>query len=98
MVLLTTVTSATAQIPPNVTETTSPSSDVDSLDKGVVSGVIAAVFLTLLLVLALITCYMYRHKGSYRTNEPEEEAEEEEARKALQTNMDSGEEKQEYLM
>ncbi|KAG9491636.1 small cell adhesion glycoprotein [Eleutherodactylus coqui] len=95
MALLTTVTSASGQNPPDVTEAPSASSDTDSFDKSVVAGVIAAVFLTLFIVLAVVAVYMYKHKGTYRTNEADEE---EEAHKALQMNNDPGEDKQEYMM
>ncbi|XP_073519331.1 small cell adhesion glycoprotein [Phyllobates terribilis] len=94
MGLLTTVTSETQTLPFTNDTTISPS-DSDKADKAVVAGVICAVVLTLLIVLALVALYLYKHKGSYQTNEP---AEEEEAEKALQTNNDPEDEKQEYLM
>lgn len=46
-------------------------------------------------MLGLIAVYLYKHKGSYRTNEPDEE---EEAHKALQMKSDSPEEDKEYFM
>ncbi|XP_056418651.1 small cell adhesion glycoprotein [Hyla sarda] len=95
MVLLTTMTSVAAQSPPDVKATTSPSSDMDSFDKAIIAGVISAVFLTLLIVLGLIAVYMYKHKGTYRTHETNEEAE---AQKSLQMNSDPGEEDKEYFM
>uniref|UniRef100_A0A8C5LQM6 Small cell adhesion glycoprotein n=1 Tax=Leptobrachium leishanense TaxID=445787 RepID=A0A8C5LQM6_9ANUR len=56
-------------------------------------GVIAAVFITLVIAVALISVYLYKHKGSYITNElPEDESS-----KALQTEEGSSE-KQEYMM
>ncbi|XP_069614728.1 small cell adhesion glycoprotein [Ranitomeya imitator] len=94
MGLLTTVTSET-QTFPFINDTTSSPADTDKADKAVIAGVICAVVLTLLIVLALVALYLYKHKGSYQTNE---RAEEEEADKPLQTNNDPEEEKQEYLM
>ncbi|XP_044142512.1 small cell adhesion glycoprotein [Bufo gargarizans] len=95
MVLLTTVTFPTGQSPSDMKETTSSSSGMDSFDKALVGGVIAAVLLTLLIVLVLAAVYLYKHKGSYRTHETDEEGE---AHKALQVSSDSGEGKQEYFM
>ncbi|KAM4044795.1 small cell adhesion glycoprotein [Anomaloglossus baeobatrachus] len=95
MALSTTVTSPETQTVPYINYTTSSPAEMDNSDKAVVAGVICAVFLTIMAVLALAALYLYKHKGSYHTNEP---AEEEEAQKALETNTDPEEEKQEYLM
>ncbi|XP_068123478.1 cell adhesion molecule 1-like [Hyperolius riggenbachi] len=66
-------------------------------------GVIIAALITVLAVVAIAIAYMYRHKGSYRTNE----AMAGEASKALKENKadsneeaqeDENEEKQEYMM
>ncbi|XP_063300854.1 small cell adhesion glycoprotein [Pelobates fuscus] len=73
--------------------TTSASSNAEGIDVAVIAGVIAAVFITLLIAVVLISAYLYKHKGSYVTNESPEE----ESTKALQTEEDSSE-KQEYLM
>ncbi|OCT95797.1 small cell adhesion glycoprotein homolog [Xenopus laevis] len=71
--------------------------DVDGFEKAVVGGVIAAVFITLITVVVLIAVYLYKHKGSYRTNENAEDAE---ASKSLQMTEDSAltPEKKEYFM
>ncbi|NP_001039035.2 small cell adhesion glycoprotein homolog [Xenopus tropicalis] len=75
---------------------TKASGDVDGFEKAVVGGVIAAVFITLITVVVLITVYLYKHKGSYRTNENLEDVE---ASKTLQME-DSAltPEKKEYFM
>ncbi|PIO34167.1 hypothetical protein AB205_0125010 [Aquarana catesbeiana] len=93
MALATTADFATDNPPPVVTATAS-SADMD-VDASVIAGVIAAVFITILVLLALIAVYLYKHKGSYRTNETVEEGE---ADKALQEKSDPSEEKQEYFM
>ncbi|XP_075447743.1 small cell adhesion glycoprotein isoform X2 [Ascaphus truei] len=76
-------------------ETTNSSSDMEGFDIAVIAGVISAVFITLLIVLVVITVYLYKHKGSYRTNENPDE----EASKSLQMeNSASCQEKQEYYL
>ncbi|NP_001161852.1 uncharacterized protein LOC100127312 [Xenopus laevis] len=75
---------------------TKSSGDVDGFEKAVVGGVIAAVFLTLITVVVLITVYLYKHKGSYRTNE---NAKDVEASKTLQMEDRAlTPEKKEYFM
>ncbi|XP_053564199.1 small cell adhesion glycoprotein [Bombina bombina] len=87
--------SEAALTPPLFKATTSSSTDVEGFDIGVIAGVIAAVFVTLLTALVLITIYLYKHKGSYRTNENPEE----EASKALQMeHSTSSQDKQEYFL
>ncbi|XP_071990888.1 small cell adhesion glycoprotein isoform X2 [Engystomops pustulosus] len=95
MIFSTAATSSAVESPPDFNETTSASSDVESFDTAVVAGVIAAAVVTLVIVLALIAVYLYKHKGSYHTQETDEE---EEAQKALQMNPEPAEEKQEYFM
>ncbi|XP_029450817.1 small cell adhesion glycoprotein isoform X1 [Rhinatrema bivittatum] len=73
---------------------TSHSSDPEDINMAIIAGVIAVVFITLLTVLVLIIVYLYKHKGSYVTNEQPDEA-----NKALQMESNSvPEDKQEYYM
>ncbi|XP_029450821.1 small cell adhesion glycoprotein isoform X2 [Rhinatrema bivittatum] len=66
----------------------------EPVTSSVAEGVIAVVFITLLTVLVLIIVYLYKHKGSYVTNEQPDEA-----NKALQMESNSvPEDKQEYYM
>ncbi|KAM8976786.1 small cell adhesion glycoprotein [Pelodytes ibericus] len=94
MGLLPTPDSGAAFTPPDMKATTNASSGMEGFDVGVIAGVIAAVFVTLLIAVVLISVYLYKHKGSYITNETPEE----ESSKALQMENASDEEKQEYLM
>ncbi|KAG8430234.1 hypothetical protein GDO86_018200 [Hymenochirus boettgeri] len=81
---------------PRPGDTATTSNDLDGIDKAIIAGVIAAVFVTLLTVIVLIAVYLYKHKGSYRTNE---DLGNEEASKALQMEDDAlSQEKQEYFM
>ncbi|XP_078544985.1 small cell adhesion glycoprotein [Lissotriton helveticus] len=75
--------------------TTVPSIDPEEINTAIIAGVIAAVFVTLLTVMVLIIVYLYKHKGSYVTNEQQDE----EANKALQMeNNTQRAEKEEYYM
>ncbi|XP_029441916.1 glycophorin-C [Rhinatrema bivittatum] len=51
--------------------TASPSGDSpkSGADAAVIGGVIAAVVVVLICLLVVMLRYMYRHKGTYRTNE-----------------------------
>ncbi|XP_048342412.1 glycophorin-C [Sphaerodactylus townsendi] len=53
--------------------TSPPSANIESspaaADIGVIGGVIAAVALVLICLLVVMLHYMYRHKGTYHTNE-----------------------------
>ncbi|XP_078537665.1 glycophorin-C-like [Lissotriton helveticus] len=40
-----------------------------TMDSAIIGGVIAAVVVVVLCLLIVLLRYMYRHKGSYRTNE-----------------------------
>ncbi|XP_057599803.1 glycophorin-C isoform X2 [Hippopotamus amphibius kiboko] len=46
-----------------------PRMDSSKMDIAVIAGVIAAVAFVLVCLLLLILHYMYRHKGTYHTNE-----------------------------
>ncbi|KAJ1160083.1 hypothetical protein NDU88_000585 [Pleurodeles waltl] len=75
--------------------TTVPSIDPEEINTAIIAGVIAAVFVTLLTVMILIIVYLYKNKGSYVTNEQQDE----EANKALQMeNNTQHAEKEEYYM
>ncbi|XP_078259442.1 glycophorin-C isoform X3 [Rhinoraja longicauda] len=41
----------------------------DNMDSAVIGGVIAAVVFVVICLLVVMIRYLYRHKGSYRTNE-----------------------------
>nr|XP_033801965.1 glycophorin-C [Geotrypetes seraphini] len=51
--------------------TTSPSDNrsTSGSDAAVIGGVIAAVVVVLICLLVVMLCYLYRHKGTYNTNE-----------------------------
>ncbi|XP_069509495.1 small cell adhesion glycoprotein [Ambystoma mexicanum] len=88
--------SPTAEFTPAILlPTVGPTTDPEEINTAIIAGVIAAVFVTLLTVLVLIIVYLYKHKGSYVTNELQDE----EANKALQGEKNSGQaEKEEYYM
>nr|XP_033794476.1 small cell adhesion glycoprotein [Geotrypetes seraphini] len=80
---------------PSLKTPTSHTTHPEDINVAIIAGVIAVVFVTLLSVLVIIIVYLYKHKGSYITNEQPDE----EASKALQLDSNSvPEEKQEYYM
>ncbi|XP_030054139.1 small cell adhesion glycoprotein [Microcaecilia unicolor] len=82
-------------ITPSLKTPTSDTVQPEDINVAIIAGVIAVVFVTLLSVLVIIIVYLYKHKGSYITNEQLDE----EANKALQMDSNSvPEEKQEYYM
>ncbi|KAF6361534.1 glycophorin C (Gerbich blood group) [Rhinolophus ferrumequinum] len=54
---------------PPTTHHTDPTMDQKTLDIAIIAGVIAAVAFVLIGLLVLTLHYMYRHKGTYHTNE-----------------------------
>ncbi|XP_044293893.1 glycophorin-C isoform X2 [Varanus komodoensis] len=58
---------------PHNSTTSAPSANIGSsptaADIGIIGGVIAAVAFVLLCLLVVMLRYMYRHKGTYHTNE-----------------------------
>lgn len=70
-----------------------PENDVPKADMAIIAGVIAAVAFVLICLLFLMLHYMYRHKGTYYTNEAKGTEFAESADAALQSDpslQDSG--------
>uniref|UniRef100_UPI00398F0209 glycophorin-C-like n=1 Tax=Pristiophorus japonicus TaxID=55135 RepID=UPI00398F0209 len=58
-----------ATILPESTEGNTPVSDGGGMDSAVIGGVIAAVIFVIVCLLVVMIRYLYRHKGTYHTNE-----------------------------
>ncbi|XP_078084018.1 glycophorin-C-like [Mustelus asterias] len=46
-----------------------PESNSDGMDSALIGGIIAAVVFVVICLLVVLIRYMYRHKGTYHTNE-----------------------------